>query len=125
MLIFLFLNNLMTIIYGYSQWLLATNMGFEAYFKSFYSIIDVTYISMTFLVSILLVYQLSNDQSPIMFEQFANITKTQRNLEAICLFMAYTKASYFMSLIDATAPLIDNISEVISDIKFFIVVMLI
>jgi hypothetical protein len=39
--------------------------------------------------------------------------------------MAYTKASYFMSLIDATAPLIDNISEVISDIKFFIVVMLI
>lgn len=28
MLIFLFLNNLMTIIYGYSQWLLATNMGF-------------------------------------------------------------------------------------------------
>jgi hypothetical protein len=77
------------------------------------------------LVSILLVYQLSNDQSPIVFEQFANITKAQRNLEAICLFMAYTKASYFMSLIDATAPLIDNISEVISDIKFFIVVMLI
>lgn len=39
--------------------------------------------------------------------------------------MAYTKASYFMSLIDSTAPLIDSISEVISDIKFFIVVMLI
>lgn len=39
--------------------------------------------------------------------------------------MAYTKASYFMSLIDATAPLIDSISEVISDIKYFIVVIMI
>lgn len=60
-LIFLFLNNLMTILYAYSQWLLSSSMGFKAYFKSFYSLIDVTYISMTFIVSILLVYQLSND----------------------------------------------------------------
>ena len=65
------------------------------------------------------------DTKPVKFRDFANITKVQRNMEAICLFMAYTKASYFMSLINATAPLIDNISEVISDIKFFIVVMLI
>jgi hypothetical protein len=100
-------------------------MGVKAYFKSFYSIIDVTYISMTFIVTILMVYQLSQDQIPTKFEDFANITKAQRNLEAICLFMAYTKSSYFMSLIDSTAPLIDSISEIFSDIKFFIVLMLI
>ena len=57
--IVLFLNNLMTIVYAYSQLLLASNMGLKAYFKSFYSIIDVTYISMTFIVTALMVYQLS------------------------------------------------------------------
>ena len=100
-------------------------MGTKAYFKSFYSIIDVTYILMTFVVTIMMLYQLSNDHTPIEFDEFASITKVQRNLEAICLFMAFTNASYFMSLIDSTAPLIDSISVVISDIKFFVVVMLI
>ena len=49
--------------------------------------------------------------------------KAQRNLEAISTFLIYVKAGYFLSLIDATAPLIDNITVVISDIKYFAFVL--
>ena len=74
---------------------------------------------------VLSLYQLIGDSNQVNFESFKYIVKAQRNLEAICIFLLYTKNGYFMSLIDATAPLIDNITEVIWDIRFFIVVVMI
>lgn len=50
-------------------------MGIKAYSKSFFSIIDITYISMTFIVTSLMVFQLSQDQIPTKFADFASITK--------------------------------------------------
>ena len=86
---------------------------------------DVAYISINIVITVLSLYQLIGDSNQVNFESFKYIVKAQRNLEAICIFLLYTKNGYFMSLIDATAPLIDNITEVIWDIRFFIVVVMI
>ena len=121
-LIFLGLNAIGFSIIFISQWLLFLNMG-KAYFKGFYSLIDITYISMNIVITIICLYQLIGDGKQVDFESFKSIVKAQRNLEAICIFMLYTKNGYFLSLIDVTAPLIDNITEVIWDIRFFITVL--
>ena len=77
------------------------------------------------MITALCLYQLIGDTKQVEFDSFKSIVKAQRNLEAICIFLLYTKNGYFLSLIDATAPLIDNITEVIYDIRFFIVVVMI
>ena len=123
-LIFLALNTIGISIIFISQWLLFLNMG-KDYFKGFYSIIDITYISMNIVITFFCLYQLIGDSKQVSFDSFKSIVKAQRNLEAICIFMLYTKNGYFLSLINVTAPLIDNISEVIWDIRFFIAVLMI
>ena len=122
--IFLVLNTIIASILAYSQYILFKNMKAN-YFKSFYNLVDIVYLSMGVAITIICIYQLVDDQSLIPFESFKSTVKAQRNLEAICIFLIYVKAGYFLSLIDATAPLIDNISQVILDIRYFILVLLI
>ena len=45
-------------------------------------------------------------------------------MEAISVFIIYVKAGYFLSLIDSIAPLMDNISSVFWDIRYFIFVLI-
>jgi hypothetical protein len=108
----------------YSYYLLFKNMG-KQYFNSFYNIIDVVYIILYFTVTIMIAIELASDSGPIEWEVFKSTTKSIRCIEAVLIFLIYVKASYFMSLIDATAPLIDMISEVIFDIRYFIFVMIV
>jgi hypothetical protein len=121
---FLVLSWILGVFLYYSYYLLLKNMGRD-YFSSFYNILDVTKILLMLTTSILIIYQLFNDNSLTTWEEYKTVTKARRNLEAILIFLLYVKAGYYMSLIDATAPLIDNISEVIFDIRYFIFILII
>jgi hypothetical protein len=83
------------------------------------------YIVLYVTVTIMIITQLTNDSVPVVWDEFKDSTKALRCIEAILIFLIYVKASYFMSLIDATAPLIDMISEVIFDIRYFIFVLIV
>ena len=91
------------------QYLLIKNMGIP-YFKRFYSIVDIAYILMTLLIFLICFFQLTTDHNVVALKTFESYTSTQRSFEAICIFLIYIKAGYFLSLIDSIAPLMDNIS---------------
>jgi hypothetical protein len=121
---FLVLSWMLGVFLFYSYFLLLKNMGRD-YFSSFYNILDITKILLLITTTVLTIYQLFNDESLSTWEEYKSLTKARRNLEAILIFLLYVKAGYYMSLIDATAPLIDNISEVIFDIRYFIFILII
>ena len=73
-LLFLGLNTIGVFIIFVSQWLLFLNMG-KAYFKGFYSLIDIAYISMNLVITILCLYQLIGDNKQVSFDSFKSIVK--------------------------------------------------
>lgn len=56
-------------------------------------------------------------------EQVEAIIKSCRYLQVIGVITLYTKASYFLSLIDEIAPLIDIIKQIFYDIRYFMLVL--
>lgn len=56
-------------------------------------------------------------------EDFMNKVKSQRTIAVFGTITLYMKASYFLSLIDSVAPLIDIIFQCLYDIKWFMIVM--
>lgn len=54
---------------------------------------------------------------------FENNIKFIRHMEVIGIVMIYVKATYFFSLVDVLAPLMDIIKKIFIDIKDFIFIM--
>ena len=123
-LFFLVLTWMLGSFLFYSYFLLFKNMGRD-YFRSFYNILDIVKICLLISITGMILFQLFNDGNLTAWDDFKSLTKSRRNMEAILIFIIYVKAGYFMSLIDSTAPLIDNISEVIFDIRYFIFILII
>lgn len=90
------------------------------YFQRFYSLVDICYILFSIIVFFFSIYQVATDNKVTTFEQFRRFTTVQRNFEAICIFLIYIKAGYFLSLVDTMAPLMDNISQVLLAIRSFV-----
>jgi hypothetical protein len=57
-------------------------------------------------------------------EDFTEKVKSQRVIAVLGTITLYMKASYFLSLIDSVAPLIDIIFRCLYDIKWFLGVMM-
>ena len=46
-----------------------------------------------------------------------------RQLNVIGIIALYVKASYFLSLVDEIAPLIDIIKQIFYDVRYFVIVL--
>lgn len=93
-----------------------------AYFKRGYSYLDLGYCLMNILTYIGI---FNHFQVTLPEEDFEQALKQQRVIAVIGTFTLYFKASYFLSLFDQIAPLIDIIFQITKDSGWFLVVLLI
>jgi len=93
------------------------------FFKRAYSWIDMAFLAVNFLLRYEEVHQLdtNDDYDKATFQDHAiNL----RFLECIGTILLYVKITYFISLVDAIAPLVDTIWRVLIDIFYFMVVLI-
>lgn len=90
------------------------------YFKKLYSQLDILYlcsVAATFYIMIDL-----HSHTDLKFKEYEFLVKTSRQIACVGYFVLYFKATYFLSLIDSVAPLIDIIFQIFFDIKWFMIV---
>lgn len=94
----------------------------SAYFMRMYSYLDIIYIVQNFVTYFSIYIHFTHDMEE---EEFIYKVKQQRLIGCIGTITLYCKASYFLSLVDQIAPLIDIIVKIFYDIKWFMVVLMI
>lgn len=88
-----------------------------------YSIFDILYVlQIIFTFTMIRLFLLLPAQSAEDFEFISNLFRKVGVFGTICLFL---KASYFLSLLDPVAPLVDIIFQIFFDMKYFVLVLLI
>lgn len=93
------------------------------YFKRMYSIFDILYvIQIIFTFTMIRFFLVEEATAPEDFEFLSNLFRKVGVFGTMCLFF---KATYFLSLLDNVAPLIDIIFQILFDIKYFIAVLMI
>lgn len=89
--------------------------GFS-YFKKLFGILDCLYI----FFSINIYYKIFQTyEREIQEDDFERKVKNFRTIAVFATMVLYFKATYFFSLVDAAAPLVDIIFRIIFDIKWF------
>jgi hypothetical protein len=68
-------------------------------------------------------YQAMSQEGQIETEDLHKIIMVIRQVNVLGIIVLYTKASYFLSLIDEIAPLIDIIKQIFFDIRYFVLVL--
>jgi hypothetical protein len=63
------------------------------------------------------------NEGTISVDEFQSNVILARQVNVIGIVVLYTKASYFLSLIDEIAPLIDIIKQIFYDIRWFVIVL--
>ena len=102
------------------QFLIFVYYGGLDYFKKFYSQLDVMYLISVFTTFVFMIVIFSKDE--MTFSQYEWLIKTMRKVAVLGYFSLYFKMSYFLSLLDSVAPLIDIIIQIFVDIKWFMIV---
>jgi hypothetical protein len=92
-----------------------------AYFMRMYSYLDMVYIIQNLVTYYSVYISFAQDMSE---DEFISKVKQQRLIACIGTITLYCKASYFLSLIDQIAPLIDIIVQIFYDIKWFMLVLI-
>jgi len=92
-----------------------------AYFMRMYSYLDMIYIIQNLVTYYSVYFHFSHDMEE---EEFIHKVKQQRLIACIGTITLYCKASYFLSLVDQIAPLIDIIVKIFYDIKWFMLVLI-
>ena len=59
------------------------------------------------------------------YGDYINDIKNQRYLNCAGIFLIYLKGSFYLSLIDAIAPLIDIMRRIAFDIRYFVFILLV
>jgi len=93
-----------------------------AYFSRMYSLFDLMYIVQFFTTYVLINVLLTTDYTFEEFEVKANLIRYIGIFGTICLFL---KFSYFLSLVDQIAPLIDIIFQIFFEMRYFSLVLFI
>ena len=94
----------------------------SAFFMRMYSYLDMIYILQNFVTYYSMLFIFTKDMTE---EEFMTKVKQQRLIACIGTITLYSKASYYLSLIDQIAPLIDIIVQIFYDMKWFMVVLII
>lgn len=56
-------------------------------------------------------------------DQWISHIQKERHLEVFAVITIYGKSTYFLSMVDSIAPLIDMIVQILVDIKYFLLVV--
>lgn len=114
--------NMIMVIFQFLQMLIVMKYMRTDYFFRFYSWVDLTYVIMNFYIykSIFDRYDRNMFKS-----QWVDHIQFERHLEVFAVITIYGKSTYFLSMVDSIAPLIDMILQILVDIKYFLFVVLI
>lgn len=114
--------NMIMVVFQFLQMCIVMKYMRTDYFFRFYSWVDLTYVLMNFLI-----YQSIFDRyDRNMFkDQWVKHIQFERHLEVFAVITIYGKSTYFLSMVDSIAPLIDMILQILVDIKYFLFVVLI
>mmetsp|Transcript_18470 Transcript_18470/g.28338 ORF Transcript_18470/g.28338 Transcript_18470/m.28338 type:complete len:119 (-) Transcript_18470:543-899(-) len=97
-----------------------SNMKFD-YFMRVYSLLDLLYVIMNLVIFYSMYSRLV--QETMEENEFINSIEMERYYEVAAILTLYAKASYFLSLVDQIAPLIDIIVQIIYDIRAFLFIV--
>jgi len=64
-----------------------------------------------------------NQEGSLSTDELKEIVIITRQVNVLGIIVLYTKASYFLSLVDEVAPLIDIIKQIFYDIRWFVIVL--
>jgi hypothetical protein len=64
-----------------------------------------------------------NQEGSLSADELKEIVIITRQVNVLGIIVLYTKASYFLSLVDEVAPLIDIIKQIFYDIRWFVIVL--
>ena len=64
-----------------------------------------------------------NQEGSLSADEPKEIVIITRQVNVLGIIVLYTKASYFLSLVDEVAPLIDIIKQIFYDIRWFVIVL--
>lgn len=90
------------------------------YFKKFYSQLDILYLVSVFTTFVLMI--IMHAKKELTITDYERLAKLSGQVGVLGYFSLYFKASYFLSLIDSVAPLIDIIIQIMVDVKWFMIV---
>lgn len=113
-------SNMIMVLFQFLQMLIVMKYMRSDYFFRFYSWVDLMYVLMN-----LLVYQSiwqRYDQNKFR-DQWVRHIQEERHLEVFAVITIYGKSTYFLSMVDSIAPLIDMIVQILDDIKYFLLVV--
>jgi len=92
------------------------------FFMRFYSWVDMLFIILNLSVQVMSMSDVSSYREWTWII-FRSNQKIMRLFMVACTMLLFAKFSYFLSLIDEVAPVIDIITQILIDIKYFLVVL--